>query len=169
MDIFFHLRLITGNPIDNVDTHLFDNHNDIGNLIVFCSKCFDCDCLSVSTYEWITKRVTDLLFYEFSCRNGVSLPNTVVNCSDDGLRLAVTIMPNESSCNCQNSITMKSFSTDLTTIATRSTESSSTDLTTIATRSTESSSMDLTTIATRSMESTINTVQHKTKTKGKSY
>ncbi|CAG2215038.1 unnamed protein product [Mytilus edulis] len=97
--------------------------------------------------------VTDLFLYEFSCRNGVSLPNTVVNCSDDGLRLAVTIMPNESSCNCQKSITMKSSSTDLTTIATRSTESSSTDLTTIATRSTESSSTDLTTIATRSTES----------------
>ncbi|VDI48510.1 Hypothetical predicted protein [Mytilus galloprovincialis] len=56
------------------------------------------------------KRVTDLGRYAFTCRNGVALPNTVVNCSDDGLRLEVRKIHNESSCNCKDS--MKSFSTD---------------------------------------------------------
>ncbi|CAG2254838.1 unnamed protein product [Mytilus edulis] len=59
--------------------------------------------------------MTDLGRYRFTCRNGVALPSTVVNCSDDGLHLAVKNTQNESSCNCKESKTMKSFSTDFTT------------------------------------------------------
>ncbi|CAG2209534.1 unnamed protein product [Mytilus edulis] len=69
------------NMFTNVSDELFANNKQL--RYVDCSNCFDCDCLSISTYKWITKRVTDLQRYNFTCRNGVTLPNTVVNCSGD--------------------------------------------------------------------------------------
>ncbi|VDI44188.1 Hypothetical predicted protein [Mytilus galloprovincialis] len=132
---FLNCRYITGNPIDIIEIHVFDNNNNIRDLQVFCKECFDCDCLSVTTFEWITKMAIESERYEFTCRNGATLPNTVVNCSDDGLRLAVSRIQNESSCNCNEPISMKY------------------------------SSLDLTTETNPAMESTIDNVQHKTKTK----
>ncbi|CAG2242629.1 unnamed protein product [Mytilus edulis] len=93
----------------------------------------------------LTVVVTDLGRYSFTCRNGVALPNTVVNCSDDGSRLAVTRIHNESSCNCKESISMKSSPMDLTIETTRAMES------TIHT----TSGMESTTETTRAMESNI--------------
>ncbi|CAG2249865.1 unnamed protein product [Mytilus edulis] len=126
---------ITGNPIDIIEIHVFDNHNNIKDLFVDCSNCFDCDRLSISTCKWITKRVTDLRSYSFTCRNGVNLPNTVLNCSDDESSLAVTRIQNETSCNCNESSSIKS------------------------------SSLEITTDTHPAMESTIDKVQHTTKTK----
>ncbi|CAG2255538.1 unnamed protein product [Mytilus edulis] len=101
--------------------------NSVALEYVMCTTCLDCDCLSASTYQWIKHIVIDNNVYEFTCHNGVVLPNTVFNCSDDGSRLAVTSIENGSSCNCKDSITKQLSSMDVTIETTPAIESTKLD------------------------------------------
>ncbi|CAC5359921.1 unnamed protein product [Mytilus coruscus] len=107
---FIQCRELANNNLAILPSDVF--RNSVALKYVTCTACLDCDCLSASTYQWITNIVIDKKGYEFTCRNGVVLPNTVVNCSDDGSRLAVTSIENDSSCNCKDSITIQLSSMD---------------------------------------------------------
>ncbi|CAC5400794.1 unnamed protein product [Mytilus coruscus] len=74
------VRVLSNNKITSVPGGVLENSSAL--TYIYCKECFDCDCLSASTYQWITIIVKGLEEYEFTCRNGVALPNTVVNCSE---------------------------------------------------------------------------------------
>ncbi|CAC5377757.1 unnamed protein product [Mytilus coruscus] len=100
------------NPIVYISADLFDNNKNLGNLRLFCSDCFNCNCISVSVWNWIKKRKNDLMYASFSCGDGSIMPSDKIaaTCEDDRITLhSASTELSKQLCLCQETTSIHQF------------------------------------------------------------